>query len=437
MAKRIIGSTPKADGYRMPAEFEPQDGVWMLWPERNDNWRSGAKPAQETFCQVARAIARFEKVTMCVSAGQYQNARARLPEEIRVVEVSSNDAWVRDCGPTFLVNGQGGLRAVDWTFNAWGGLYDGLYFPWDQDALVGSEGADLARVIATRPDSFVVGKVAPSRDGEGTVMTTEMCLLSEGRNPRALEGADRELPVRVPGVDKVIWIKDGHRPEETNAHRRRGLLRAPGRGGLHLDRRRGQPVLRGRARRLRDAVERHRREGAGAQGAQADHAEGAGLHDAGGSGRHRRGGGHHPAHHEDVCIASYMNFLIGNDFVLVPQYDDEYDEMALQQVQEMFPEREVVGVPTREVVYGGGNIHCITQQQQLACKVRSPNQKGFPMSYQKGPGQTVVIALGGNALGNTPQEQLELVKNTASHIVDMVGEGVNVVVSHATGRRSA
>ena len=83
MAKRIIGSTPKADGYRMPAEFEPQDGVWMLWPERNDNWRSGAKPAQETFCQVARAIARFEKVTMCVSAGQYQNARARLPEEIR------------------------------------------------------------------------------------------------------------------------------------------------------------------------------------------------------------------------------------------------------------------------------------------------------------------------------------------------------------------
>ena len=101
MAKRIIGSTPKADGYRMPAEFEPQDGVWMLWPERNDNWRSGAKPAQETFCQVARAIARFEKVTMCVSAGQYQNARARLPEEIRVVEVSSNDAWSGTAAPPF------------------------------------------------------------------------------------------------------------------------------------------------------------------------------------------------------------------------------------------------------------------------------------------------------------------------------------------------
>ena len=156
MAKRIIGSTPKADGYRMPAEFEPQDGVWMLWPERNDNWRSGAKPAQETFCQVARAIARFEKVTMCVSAGQYQNARARLPEEIRVVEVSSNDAWVRDCGPTFLVNGQGGLRAVDWTFNAWGGLYDGLYFPWDRDDQVAQKICEMADVDSYRTEGFVL-----------------------------------------------------------------------------------------------------------------------------------------------------------------------------------------------------------------------------------------------------------------------------------------
>ena len=183
MAKRIIGSTPKADGYRMPAEFEPQDGVWMLWPERNDNWRSGAKPAQETFCQVARAIARFEKVTMCVSAGQYQNARARLPEEIRVVEVSSNDAWVRDCGPTFLVNGQGGLRAVDWTFNAWGGLYDGLYFPWDRDDQVAQKICEMVDVDSYRTEGFVLEGGSIHVDGEGTVLTTEMCLLSPGRNP--------------------------------------------------------------------------------------------------------------------------------------------------------------------------------------------------------------------------------------------------------------
>ena len=110
MAKRMTETTPKADGFRMPAEFEPQAGVWMLWPERPDNWRGGGKPAQRAFCAVAEAIARFEPVTMCVSAAQYQNARARLPEHIRVVEMSANDAWVRDCGPTFLVNDAGELR---------------------------------------------------------------------------------------------------------------------------------------------------------------------------------------------------------------------------------------------------------------------------------------------------------------------------------------
>ena len=96
MAKRIIGSTPKQDGYRMPAEFEPQSGIWMLWPERNDNWRGGAKPAQEAFANVAKAIVQFEPVTVCVSPAQYRNARARLPGEIRVVEMVSDDAWIRD-----------------------------------------------------------------------------------------------------------------------------------------------------------------------------------------------------------------------------------------------------------------------------------------------------------------------------------------------------
>ena len=212
MAKRIIGSTPKADGYRMPAEFEPQDGVWMLWPERNDNWRSGAKPAQETFCQVARAIARFEKVTMCVSAGQYQNARARLPEEIRVVEVSSNDAWVRDCGPTFLVNGQGGLRAVDWTFNAWGGLYDGLYFPWDRDDQVAQKICEMADVDSYRTEGFVLEGGSIHVDGEGTVLTTEMCLLSPGQESRPVQGGDRGEAVPVSGLRKGAVAPGWHRP---------------------------------------------------------------------------------------------------------------------------------------------------------------------------------------------------------------------------------
>lgn len=156
MAKRIIGTTPKQDGYRMPAEFEPQQGVWMLWPERNDNWRDGGKPAQKTFADVAKAIARFEKVTVGASVRQYQNARAKLPENIRVVELESDDAWVRDCGPTFLVNDKGGLRAVDWEFNAWGGLVDGLYFPWDKDDQIARKICEIADVDSYRTEGFVL-----------------------------------------------------------------------------------------------------------------------------------------------------------------------------------------------------------------------------------------------------------------------------------------
>src|ERR1700733_12110158 len=95
-ALRNLKSTPAKDGFRMPAEFERHAGCWMIWPERTDNWRLGAKPAQAAFAAVASAIARFEPVTMMVSARQYAQARAMLPEAVRVVEVSTNDAWARD-----------------------------------------------------------------------------------------------------------------------------------------------------------------------------------------------------------------------------------------------------------------------------------------------------------------------------------------------------
>src|SRR4051794_36574855 len=105
---RTLRSTPAADGFRMPAEWEPHDGCWMLWPQRPDNWRWGGKPAQQTFTAVATAIsAGGDAVTMGVRAEQFAHARAVLPPEVRVVELTSDDAWMRDVGPTFVVDGRG------------------------------------------------------------------------------------------------------------------------------------------------------------------------------------------------------------------------------------------------------------------------------------------------------------------------------------------
>ena len=133
---RTLDTTPAADGYRMPAEWAHHTGCWLVWPERPDNWRLGGKPAQAAFAQVAEAIAETEAVTVAVSARQYDNARSSLSSRIRVVEMSNDDAWMRDIGPTFVVNDAGDVRGVDWDFNAWGGLVDGLYFPWAADDAV-------------------------------------------------------------------------------------------------------------------------------------------------------------------------------------------------------------------------------------------------------------------------------------------------------------
>ena len=359
-------STPKADGYRMPAEFEPQERVWMLWPNRTDNWRDGAKPAQRAFADVARAIARFVPVTVGAKVTDYEAARFQLADDdnILVVEMESDDAWIRDCGPTFVVNDEGDVRAVHWHFNAWGGLVDGLYFPWDQDALVGCKVADLAHAVRYRPSDLVLEGGSIHVDGEGTVITTEMCLLSEGRNPQlSREEIERYLGEYL-NVDKVIWIKDGIDPDETNGHIDDvACFVAPGEVACIWTDDEDNPFYEA-AHAAYDTLSK----AVDAKGRaltvhklcmpkvptymSQDEVDSIDVVE-----------GTIPRTTEDVAIASYMNFLITNGAVIVPQYGDENDQLALEQVQEMFPDREVVGIDTVEVAYGGGNIHCITQQQ--------------------------------------------------------------------------
>ena len=362
MAKRIENTTPKQDGYRMPGEFEEQEQVWMLWPERNDNWGYGAKPAQKVFANVAKAILEFEPVTVCVSPAQYQNCRNRLPAEIRVVEISNNDAWIRDCGPTFLVNDKGGIRGCDWGFNAWGGLVDGLYFPWDQDDLVAQKVCEMQEIDSYRTSDFVLEGGSFHVDGEGTVVTTEMCLLSEGRNPHMTKEEIENKLKDYLNCDKVIWIKNGIDPDETNGHVDDVMQYVkPGEVACIWTEDENHPFYKEAQDAYKTLSEEVDAKGRKLKvhklcltknpillqgGETIDGVEGSA-----------------PRNDGDICIASYMNFLIVNGGVIVPQYGDENDALALEQVQAMYPDRKVVGVRTESVVYGGGNIHCITQQQ--------------------------------------------------------------------------
>lgn len=372
MAKRIYDSTPRQDGFRMPGEFEPQQHIFMIWPERPDNWRYGAKPAQRSYTEVAAAIAKHTPVTMLVSNAQYANCRARLPEHIRVVEMSSDDAWVRDSGPTFVINDKGEIRGVDWIFNAWGGLVDGLYFPWANDDAVAQKICDLMGVDSYRTDAdscpagldFILEGGSIHVDGEGTLITTKMCLLNPdaGRNVPNLSKDQIEMMLKeYLNLEKIIWIKDGIDPYETNGHIDDvACFIRPGEVACIWTEDPNHPFYE-----AAQAAYKTLSEATDAKGRKLKvykmcmtkkpcYLKDAWSIDTSTGAIAREEG--------EISIASYMNFLITNNAIILPQYGDENDALAVQQVQEMFPGYTIEPVMTTEVAYGGGNIHCITQQ---------------------------------------------------------------------------
>jgi agmatine deiminase len=356
-----LTSTPAADGYRMPGEFEPHSGCWMAWPERPDNWRLGAKPAQEAYAAVAEAINVSEPVTMAVSDAQFEHCRSVLSPSIRVVEIATDDAWIRDMGPSFLVDGSGGRRGVDWRFNAWGGLDGGLYFPWDRDDRVAAKVLEIERADRHRAPIVLEGG-SIHVDGEGTVMATEECLLNRNRNPELSREQIEQALFEHLGAEKMIWLGRGVYNDETDGHvdnlacfARPGVVLLTHTDDVSdpqhaisldaLERLRSATDARGRSLEVVLLP---------SPGPIAITAEEAGGVDAVAGTLPRRAG--------DRLAASYVNFYLATTRIVMPLLDERFDDAAAALLRDCFPDREVVGVPARETLLGGGNIHCITQQ---------------------------------------------------------------------------
>jgi agmatine deiminase len=336
----------------------------MLWPERPDNWRLGAKPAQAAFVEVASAIAQFEPMTVGVSTAQYANAVNMLPAEVRVVEIANDDSWVRDCGPTFVKNdATGEIRGIDWEFNSWGGLVDGLYFPWDKDDAVARKICEIERKLTYRTDGFVLEGGSIHTDGEGTLYATEECLLSEGRNSHLTREEIEQVLSDNLSIDKVVWLKNGIYLDETNGHVDNiCCVVRPGVVLLAWTDDKDDPQYEISAQNLEILQNSTDAKGRKIEviklplpkpiAIAATEAEGVDSVE-----------GTLPRCEGDRLAASYVNFYIANGGIVYPTFGDPADETAAQILQAAFPDRKLVPVYAREILLGGGNIHCITQQQ--------------------------------------------------------------------------
>jgi agmatine deiminase len=346
----------------MPGEWEPHERSYLIWPERTDNWRRGAEPAQAAFAGVAEAVARSEPVTMLASANQWERARASCSDAVRVVETTTDDAWARDTGPTFVVNrSRRERRGVDWVFNAWGGLDGGLYFPWADDDLVAAKVCELEGVPRYRAP-FVLEGGSIHVDGEGTCLTTEECLLNPNRNPGLSRQDIEALLGAYLGVEKVIWIPHGVFGDETDGHVDNLVcFTRPGRVLLTWTETTGDPQAE-ISRQARTVLE----SATDACGRPLD----VGLLPAPGpltmTSQEASGveGSQHarPRSAGDRLAGSYVNFFIANSAVVHPLLDERHDEEVGELLGAEFPDRRIEGVPGREILLGGGNIHCITQQ---------------------------------------------------------------------------
>ncbi len=356
-----LTSTPADDGYRMPAEWDAHRGCFLVWPERTDNWRLGAKPAQGAWRTLIETIAEAEPVTVLVSARQYAVARGLLPDHVRLVETTTNDAWVRDTGPSFVVNDAGDVRGVSWSFNAWGGLRGGLYFPWDADDLVGPKICDLERVPVYRPDLVLEGG-SIDIDGEGTVLTTEECLLNDNRNPHlSREQIEEQLHSHL-GTSKVIWLPRGVFLDETDGHIDNfARFAAPGVVMLTWTDDESDPQYERSAEAL-TILERETDAAGRPLRVVKIHQPGPLTFTAEEAGGVDSVPGSQPRVAGERLAGSYVNSYLGNGIVVLPVFDDPHDAAAVAAYQELFPGRTVRTVPGREILLGGGNVHCITQQ---------------------------------------------------------------------------
>jgi len=336
--------TPASLGYRLPAEWEPHAGTWLAWPHKPETWPGKFEPIPGVWATLVRTLAEFEPVHVC-AGGEAVMAQARslvggVPN-VTLHDIATNDVWARDHGPMFL-SGPATLplALIDWKYNAWGGKYP----PYDLDDAVPAQVAAFTGRRRFEPGIILEGG-AVDGNGDGTLLTTEPCLLNPNRNPQLSQADIERYLADYCCAKKVLWLGGGIVGDDTDGHIDE-LARFVGPttvvAALESDPRdENYEPLQDNYRRLQTMTD--------ARGCQLEII---------------------PIpmpramYFDDSRLpACYMNFYIANGVVIVPQFDDPADKIAVETLARLFPGRQIRGLDAVDLVWGLGAFHCITQQQ--------------------------------------------------------------------------
>ena len=337
-AKKTL-TTPVEDGFSMLAEWAPHSGCLVSWPCKEETWCGFAKQAKRAYSEVIRAIGSCEPVLVLSDPSTMSEALQAVAKETPVIELPLDDAWIRDNGPTFVTSDSGDLAIVQFGFNGWGERFP----PYDKDARVPeliAARTGIRRYVAP----MVLEGGAISVDGEGTLLTTESCLLNLNRNPNHTRDSIEEILGSYLGVRKVLWLKQGIHGSMIDGHidgiaafvRPSKVILAstedesdPNHAIMRDNRERLETMsdAKGRSIEIVDFPMPKLREIAG-----------------------------------NRIAPCYTNFFICTGGIVAPTFGDSNDKTALEILGGLFPNHEIVGVRSEYIGVGGGEIHCITQQ---------------------------------------------------------------------------
>jgi agmatine deiminase len=347
---QFSGKTPRELGYYMPAEWETHDAIWLAWPHDPTTFPSRVEKAEETYVQIVKLIHKDECVNLFVRDDSMQRKATDLFEKenidlrrVNFLQFDYADVWFRDYGPTFVVNQKRDLAMVRWIFNSWGEKYEELIRDGQIPSIINQK-----MCIPCFEPGIVLEGGSIDVNGKGTVLTTEQCLLNKNRNPNLSKKQIENLLKDYLGATNVVWLRNGIVGDDTDGHID-DLARFVNPTTVICafeededDENYG--VLKENYEILLNSLD---------QNGERMNIVKLPMPRRVGEGNQR-------------LPASYANFYVGNETVLVPIFGHENDKLALRIIQERFSGRKVVGVNCADIVYGLGTIHCITQQQPRA-----------------------------------------------------------------------